>query len=262
MFVRSTQWPKAGYLLNRWPSSLTLFESRIIKPTTKLSLKCALQWAGLPQNQRILHAFGLRKNSVHALLSIAARNSHSNSYHNPSHTEFVIRAAGLIGHAAGLPANYQAILVLAALIHDLDHQGKRARRGHAAQERYSFDIVKRTLLRYGVHARILQQLEISVLATYPGSDLSKSFQPGPSGDVVDCLIDADLFQSLFAKPAKVDNLTAKLKQEMMIDTSIKDMQSAFLAARRKIGLQSAAARWLHGALPKNYTYFNRGSGMM
>lgn len=260
MIQYRNKWPSANYLLNRWPLSICFFEPNLSQQVSIQSLEAAASWAGLPKNRRALHAVGIRKNGLKPLFKMACKNTHSNKYHDPAHTKTVILAAGLIGKAAGLSARHQAILVLASLIHDLDHQGKRTRSGYAAQELYSFHIAKRKLSRYGVDARLFAELKILLLATYPSAREGVEFKPGALGDIKDCMIDADLFQSLFAKPAIVDKLTQKLKYEMLATTSVQDMRTSFLSARRKIGLQSAAGRWLHGALPKGYTYFNGATG--
>lgn len=253
-------WPSATYLQNRWPRSIHKFEPTISHIVTSKSMQEAAHWAGLPKHRRNLLAVGLRKRSLNSLFKIASENRHSNKYHDPFHTEYVVRAAGLIGRVAGLSQKHQAILVLAALVHDLDHQGKRTRPGYATQELLSFHLVKRKLGRYGVHAGRLAELKILLMATYPSAKEATQFRSGPVGDMIDCLVDADLFQSLFAKPSIVDSLTKRLKHEMSLSTSVEDMQTAFLSARQKVGIQSAAGRWLHGALPKGYTYFNGATG--
>jgi len=260
MAFRRNIWPSATYLQNRWPRSIHKFEPSISRPVTSKSVEDAAYWAGLPKQRRNVLAVGLRKRSLKGLFEIASKNRHSNKYHDPAHTEHVVRAAGLIGRVAGLSQKHQAILVLAALVHDLDHQGKRTRPGYAAQELFSFHLVKRKLGRYGVHAGRLTELKTLLMATYPSAKEATQFRTGPTGDMIDCLVDADLFQSLFAKPSIVDSLTKRLKHEMLLTTSAEDMRTAFLSARRKVGLQSAAGRWLHGALPKGYTYFNGATG--
>lgn len=258
--MRIRNWPSPDYLLNRWPSSVSMFEERLSTPVSPKALRKAVVWAGIPNSHRALKAVGLRKSALRPLVKMVSLNRHANKYHDPQHTVSVIRAAGFIGVSSGLPAWHRAVLALAALIHDLEHQGRFCRKGYAAQETYSFQIAKRILSRYGVHPKIIRQVEELLLATYPASSEIEEIRSGPTGHMIECLVDADLFQSLFMKHSVVERLTGKLKHEMRFVQPTEELLHQFLAARRRVGLQSAGARWLHGALPEGYTYFNTRTG--
>lgn len=258
--MNSRKWPHPDYMLNRWPASISFFENRLSTPANRQAITSALSWAGMPQTKRGFKAIGVREAAVRRLIKMAAQNRHSNKYHDPAHTLSVIRAAGLIGAAAGLSAQHRTILILAALVHDLDHQGLYARTGYAAQEILSFHLVQRVLSRYGVHMQVLHQIKDLLLATYPDAPVEAEPRSGSIGHMIECLVDADLFQSLFTRHDIVDSLTAKLKHEMKLSVPHQTLLQQFLTARRRVGLQSAGGRWLHGKLPEGYTYFNSRNG--
>lgn len=253
---RAGRWPSAAYMLNRWPASVRFFEGVGQSQPRQHDIEEALVWAGLPASSRGLKALGLRAGLIRRLLPQAASNRHSNSYHNPAHNLAVIRAAGLLAEAAGLSRGARALLVLAALVHDLDHMGRYQRAGLAEQEFYSFKKAAHLMARYSVHPDIQYQILVMLLATCPQADDDIFRQAGEAGDLVDCLVDADLFQSLFTKPAQVDRLTKNLKLEMGAKQDWQTMRDGFIASRQKVGLQSAAGRFLHSYLPDNYTYYS------
>ena len=257
---RQGRWPAAAYKLNRWPASVRIFESLSFSQPRQNHISAALVWAGLPATSRGLKALGLRAGLIRRLLPQAAANRHGNSYHNPAHTLAVIRAAGLLAEAAGLSKRGKAILVLAALVHDLDHMGRYQRAGLAEQEFYSFKKTAHLMTRYAVHPDIQYQLLVMVLATCPQADEDLFHQAGEAGDMVDCLVDADLFQSLFTKPAQVDRLTKNLKLEMGVTQDWRAMRDGFIASRQRVGLHSAAGRFLHSQLPDKYTYYSASGG--
>lgn len=55
------------------------------------------------------------------MLVAAAQRRRTNHYHHAGHFAHVVIASGLLAYVTGLTACERALLVLAALVHDLDH---------------------------------------------------------------------------------------------------------------------------------------------
>lgn len=72
-------------------------------------------------------AFSLEEGRLSRFIACVASNHHANPYHNLAHTCFVLQATHLVVHATkasgALPQTAHLALLLAALCHDLDHDG-------------------------------------------------------------------------------------------------------------------------------------------
>lgn len=86
-------------------------------------------------------------------------------YHNRQHVCEVMLAAAFLGHLHGLPAPQLQLLLLAALVHDLDHPGQPQR--HFVAERRALVQCQPFLAGAQVPAADQQRLAALVLATEP-----------------------------------------------------------------------------------------------
>lgn len=198
-------------------------------------------WAGCHRGRR-RGGFGV--SAVSRLAGIAARNGRSNHYHHAGHFAHVIIAAAVLAVRAGIGGADRELLVLAALVHDLDHHGRRgARYAFYRQERLSARMACRLLMRRGGDARMARRLERLIVATALTSDPCRqhilSTEP-----LAGLLSDADVFASLFYDRDTALKLTCKLKLEKGIAGNANALLDRFATRMRADGLKSEAARLL------------------
>ena len=92
---------------------------------------CALQLrfvVNIFNNSGMVAAFSLEEWRLSTFIACVASGHHDNPYHNLATACYVLQATYLVLHAARasavLPQTAQLALLLAALCHDLDHDGK------------------------------------------------------------------------------------------------------------------------------------------
>ena len=112
-----------GWLVNGWPRSIGAMQQvGFSQPCARDDLIALCAWAGLrvTKNRRRFATSGLTR-----IAGIATRNGRSNNYHHAGHFAHVVMAAAVLAGKAGIGVADRELLVLAALIHDLDHHGRR-----------------------------------------------------------------------------------------------------------------------------------------
>ena len=234
------------YLLQRWPDSLGAMQLvGFSQPCARRDLAAICRWAGLPDRGRA--AGRVPASAVSRLIAIAARRRSGNHYHQPGHYLHVVMAAGFLARAAGLSRDDRALLVIAALVHDLDHHGKRSSSRPYAQERWSAARVRRVLGRAGADIRLAGRLERLLLAT-AGNDDSLRLTILASDPLARYLTDADLFGSVFYRRDLALAMTRKLKLEQQLPGRPDRLLAHFAARIAREGLRSAMGRNLYARL--------------
>ena len=197
------------------------------------------RWAGL-SHPRLA---GIGRKALRRLLSVAAQRRPTNHYHHAGHFAHVVIAAGLLAYEAGLSARERALLVLAALVHDLDHAGRYAAHHLFAQETASARRAMRIILGSGGDARLslrLLWLLKATALTFHGD--RKAILAGDR--LARLLADADLFSSLFFSRRKAIQLTRGLNLEMSKTGDPAAHYDAFMESMLRMGAHSAAGRSL------------------
>jgi hypothetical protein len=175
---------------------------------------------------------------------VAARNGRSNTYHHAGHFIHVVIAAGLLAHKAGIGHVDRDLLVLAALVHDLDHFGRRSLPYPPhRQERWSARMTGRILMRWGGDPRIVRRLEQLIIATAPTTEISRATNL-TSDPLALLLNDADVFASVFYERGLAMKLTGMLKLEQGLSGDVDAMLTRFAARIEREGLYSKAGRTL------------------
>lgn len=231
------------YLFQRWPDSLGAMQLvGFSQPCARRDLAAICCWAGLPRAAGRVPA-----SAVSRLTAMAARRRSGNHYHQPGHYLHVVMAAGLLARAAGLSRDDRALLVMAALVHDLDHHGKRSSSRLYAQERWSAARVRRVLGRAGADIRLASRLERLLLATAINDD-SLRLTILAADPLARCLADADLFASVFYRRDLALAITRKLKLEQRLPKRPDRLLSHFAARIEREGLRSTTGRKLYARL--------------
>ena len=153
-------------------------------------------------------------------------------------------AAAVLAGKAGIGQADRELLVLAVLIHDLDHHGRRTKQYPPyRQERLSVRVSGRILLRHGGDPRLVRRLERLIEATALTSDSHRR-------TILSCdplarlLADADVFASLFYERGLALTLTGMLKLEQGLAGDVAPFLDGFAARMAADGLKSEAGRQL------------------
>lgn len=153
-------------------------------------------------------------------------------------------AAAVLAEKAGIGNAERALLVLAALVHDLDHHGRRGTHHPLyRQERLSAQMAGRVLMRHGGDPRLVRRLERLIVATALTSDPHRNAILA-SDPLARLLSDADVFASLCYERALALKLTVRLKLEQGIAADAEAMLDGFAARMEAEGMASEAGRSL------------------
>ena len=229
-----------GYVLAGWPRSLRQVEAvAFSRPCRRRDLMAIARWAGLTVASA--RKAGISLTAVRELAAIASVNGYSNGYHQSGHYAHVVIAAGLLAAATGLGKRDTAILVLAALVHDIDHHGRRSTHRLYGQEIWSARLAARILVRHGGDARLAARLKRLLKATALTNDAERNTILA-TDHLAGLLTDADVFASVFFDRDRARHFTRLLKLEQRLPGTPDDLLTRFLALITAEGLQSDAAR--------------------
>ena len=231
-----------GWLLSGWPRSIGMMQQvGFSQPCTGAALVGICAWAGLRAGGRRSH---VRASALSRIAGIAARNGRSNHYHHAGHFAHVVIAAAVLASRAGLNDTDRSLLVLAALIHDLDHHGRRAKRYPLyRQERLSARVASRILMKHRGDPRLVRRLERLIEATALTGDPHRQAILA-SDPLARLLSDADVFASLFYERNMALKMTSMLKLEQGLAGAADVLLDGFAARMKTDGLQSEAAQSL------------------
>lgn len=251
MFLRAyRKWPLPSlpFLLGIWPRGKYYLSQLYRWPNHAFNSSGGVAF-GRPRHGRNLYRFyrwaGLRFAKPTALSRLAGEafsQRHQNSYHNSHHVMQVMISAALLSVQASCRAADRQMLVLAAMAHDLGHQGMRTRRGPAVNEAAAAHRACRLFFRSGAQGVAHRQFTALIIATSPSAKLmndGKTAQaPHACHDLAMLLCDADLFASLSYGRKMQYWLAAKVKFELRSTLPVTAILSNFLAKTR---LQSRVA---------------------
>lgn len=229
-------------LAGHWPRSAGAMQAvRFAPPCSADDLKSICGWAGLSFAARA-HG-GLPAAALRRLARVSVRNSGANSYHHRGHFAHVIMAAGLLAETARLRGPDRALLVLAALVHDLDHQGRRGIRHLYGQEDWSARLTGRVLIGCHGDARLAVRLQRIIRATALTADQDRLLTL-ETDILARLLTDADIFASVIYERRISVRMTAGLKLEQRLSGTPRELNAAFATFVGKDGLKSASASQL------------------
>lgn len=216
------------YLAGTWPRGANAMQAvGFGSPCSRRDLESICRWAGLQALRR--------------LLSAAAQNASGNSYHHAGHFAHVVMAAGLLATLAGLRCEDRRLLVLAGLVHDLAHQGRRASSRHYHQERLSARRAVRVISGCGGNMRLALRVHRLLLATALTIDANRSNILN-SDWLARLLTDADIFGSVLYPRNRSIEMTRALKLEQRLPGPKTEVNRRFAEMIGATGLQSDLAQ--------------------
>ncbi|MCH1474594.1 MAG: HD domain-containing protein [Alphaproteobacteria bacterium] len=231
-----------GYVLRQWPRAVGMMQLvGFSRPCSRRDLASICRWAGLSENGQSKN--GLSDRAVSRLVTLAARQGPGNRYHHSGHFAHVVMAAAILAGSDGLRAHDRDLLVVAALIHDLNHLGKRSSKRLFHQERQSATAARRIIIGAGADARLAARLEKLLIATALTDDALRMTILA-SDPLARLLADADIFASVSYRRDIALGLTRNLKLEQRIPGKADDLLRHFAGRIGKVGLHSGAGRRL------------------
>ena len=248
------KYPKLGYVLSRWPAGLYLLPKQTDPQIEQVPLDAIASYAGLSKLTSLKHRTGFSKQAFRHLTKPLQQRLSLNAYHSLSHIKQVIVASGLLAKASDLPQRDTDRLMMAALIHDYRHLGRRRPNISGWQEAASLRQALPIFQKYGLSGQNYQLLHRLIMATNP-----KARSDHASCQITSLLLDADLFGSLFLPKIAVDTMTKSLRFEEGLCLDHKALLENFLAHCAMKGFASPVTAKLHAALPAHITYFDRAT---
>ena len=243
------------YALRRWLDGFAYLPHQLSYHMRQITLLEACQLAGLSDKRALRANAAIPPKAIQRLAKAKAQKLSMRAYHSRQHIAQVIIAAGLLAEAARIKQAERDLLIVAALIHDFHHLGKRRNKGAYWQEQLSAKKALPLILRAGGDGRLYRSLYQLILATSPKAERAQL-----NSQKITCLpllLDADLFASLFSSKGQVDSLTALLKYEEGLSSSVTNLRDNFMAHCHEQGFASPVSQRLHEALGPHHTYFAR-----
>ena len=240
------------YILCQWPRGLRILEAiPFRRGYSGADLLCLCHWAGMSSPNKLRQS-GFAYASVVSLAEQAAQDRHSANYHHSGHVAHVVMAVGVLAAADNLSQSDTDMLIVAALVHDLDHQGLLRDRALYEAELRSANLAKSQLSKYHSDSRVVQRLEDLILATSFSDDSIKDHILA-TDRLAAYLVDADLFASTFYARHISLALTGHIKAEDRLKEDRQVLASGFANNAQQRGFHTAVATDLHAALPYGYS---------
>lgn len=234
------------YIVGTWPRGACGMQAvGFAARCSYRDLASICRWAGLDAGGRPGGA--VPASAVRRLIAIAARNASGNAYHHAGHFAHVVMAAGVLAAGAGLNREDRRLLVLAGLVHDLDHQGRRASSKLHHQERMSARRAVRVIIGRGGDARLAGRLHTLLRATALTNEADRSIIL-KSDRLARLLTDSDIFASVVYPRHRSMSMTRALKLEQRLVASTSVLNHQFAKMISESGLQSDLAQSMLNAV--------------
>ncbi len=226
--------PRKQYVIQHLGRFLPVLGAAL-KPYGKAYPQDVFAWAGV----RVPRQY---QNPIRPLIWAAGRNPHQNRYHHDWHnmTVMVFAAvlAGLMPRQNRLSQEDQFTLLLAAMVHDLDHRGRAMTAKPYDEETRSAMIAGRRLFGQTGQGKAWRQL-LTMIKNTSFHVLSVD----ASKDHLSALLkDADLLGSVVFPHHLAKAMTLGLKQEQKLTAPSDEILSQFMATLSKRGLSSPEGR--------------------
>ena len=222
--------PRQQYVIKHLGRFLPVLGAAL-KPYGKACPQDVFAWAGVMKPRQY-------QRSIRPLFWAAGRDPHKNGYHHDWHniTVMVFAAvlASLMPRQHRLSKDDQFTLLLAAMVHDLDHRGRAMAAKPYDEEVRSAMIAGRRLFGQTGQGRAWRQ----VLAMIKNTSFHVLSVDASKDHLSALLKDADLLGSLVFPYDLVKTMTLGLKQEQHIDLPSDEILSQFMENLSKRGLSS------------------------
>ena len=219
-FIFEKYFPSLSYIANRWPRSKHILKKYVLSNQKKPDFFNIFN-----KFLKDLNVFKIRDYNLilKKLAKLSSNNFTFNSYHDQHHFKSVILIACLLAKLSKLKFNEEKILlVIIALTHDINHQGRRVINQPYYQEDKSFKDLsyiifkKMTNKKYNRIKKIFRSTYFPVKPNFVDDDLEK------------IILDADVLASLMFGMKTGMKFASRLKHEIRFDDKTDILFKGFL----------------------------------
>ena len=214
-------YPCINYIVKNWPRTKYILKKYILSNHKKpdlysIAILCLKE----------LKVFKVRgyNSTIKKLSKLCLRNPCFNTYHDSHHFKSVLVIACILGKQINLKYKDRLLLVIIALTHDLNHQGRRILMSKPYyQELKSFAGLEKVLFRKILNFKELKRVKRIFKSTF------FPIQPENVEDNLEKIIlDADILSSLMFGPKVGIKLAGRLKQEIRYNDDAELLFTNFL----------------------------------
>ena len=213
--------PSLSYIVKNWPKTKCILKKYILSNHKKpdlysIALICLKE----------LKVFKLKeyKSIIRKLSKLCLRNTCFNTYHDSHHFKSVLVISCILGKQINLKYKDRLLLVIIALTHDMNHQGRRILMSKPYyQELKSYDGLEKILFKKIFYLKELKRIKRIFESTF--------FPVKPENvedDLEKIILDADILSSLMFGPQVGMKLARRLKQEIRYNDDSELLFSNFL----------------------------------
>ena len=220
-FVIDKGLPSISYIVNNWPQTKDILKKFILSNQRNpdlytLTINCLYE----------LKVFKLEalKPILKKLSKLCTRNVYYNTYHDPHHFKAVLVISCILAKQINLKYKERVLLIIIALTHDINHQGRRILSSKAYyQENKSYDQVEKIIFRNVLNFEEMKRIKRIFQSTY------FPVKPEKVSDILEKIIlDADILSSLMFGPKVGIKLARRLKQEIRYNDKTELLFTNFL----------------------------------
>ena len=212
--------PSITYIANNWPRTKHHLKKFVMSNARKpdfYKLCCSCL------KELNVHKLGGHKKFLNQLNEICLKNVNYNTYHDSHHFKSVLVIACLLAKLTNLNKSDRFLLVVLAVSHDMNHQGRRIVGKPYSQEDRSLEDLKKIFFKKILNLKKWQRISRIFRSTY--------FPIKPENDfdnVEKILLDADVLGSLMFGMETGMKLASRLKHEIRFEDQTRKLFEGFL----------------------------------
>lgn len=213
--------PSILYIVNNWPKTKHILKKYILSNQKKpdlfdLSLICLREIK--------VFKLGNFKKMIKKLSVQCSRNVYFNSYHDQHHFKTVLVLSCILAKQINLNNKDKILLIIIALTHDMNHQGRRIKTGIPYyQEDRSYQGLERVIFKKILRSSEIRRIKRIFRSTY------FPIKPDKVKDNVEKIIlDADILASLMFGAEVGMKLAGRLKYEIRYNDKTELLFTNFL----------------------------------
>ena len=213
--------PSINYIVKNWPRTKCVLKKYILSNHKQPDLYSTVM---ICLKELKFFKVEVYKSIIKKLSKLCLRNNCSNSYHDSHHFKSVLVISCILGKQINLKYKDRLLLVIIALTHDMNHQGRRILISKPySQELKSYGRLEKILFRKILNFKELKRIKRIFESTF--------FPIKPENvedDLEKIILDADILSSLMFGPQVGVKLASRLKQEIRYNDHSELLFSNFL----------------------------------
>ena len=218
IFEKNT--PSLNYIVNNWPRTKNILKKYVLsnykKPNFYRLCKVCLK-------QLNFHKIKNYEKTLKILSKQCSLNPNYNTYHDQHHFKTVVIISCLLAKLIKLKNKDKILLVIIALTHDMNHQGRRVLKTPYFQEDRSANDLKKVFFKKILNHKEWKRIHKIFQSTY--------FPVKPEiviDDLEKIILDADILASLMFGMRTGIKLAKRLKHEIRFEENAEKLFGGFL----------------------------------